>query len=120
MERPSRKTQQEIDREFLDLFQQVSFRFFDACLRADDEGKAVRVDLARVGKLRADCLGEIAGGRLPLLDAADIENIVQKVLALVDRPLASLPASVADQIRLLTRLDRCPPMAHGNRAEWSS
>ncbi|NLI78964.1 MAG: hypothetical protein GX442_21295 [Candidatus Riflebacteria bacterium] len=120
MESPRRKTQQEIDREYLDLFQQVSFRFFDACLRVDDEGKAIRVDLARVGKLRAAFLGEIAQGCLPLLDAADIETIVKKVLALVDRPLASLPAPVADQIRLLTRLDRSLPMAPGNKPGWGS
>ncbi|NLI78945.1 MAG: hypothetical protein GX442_21200 [Candidatus Riflebacteria bacterium] len=45
---------------------------------------------------------------------------MQKVSALVNRPLGSSPVTVADQIRLLNRLDRSLPLAPGNNPEWGS
>lgn len=89
---------------FSDEYREVSYQFLDICLSLDEEAKVVHVNLEKVVEGRRFFRDLIARGEISDLTVTDIDDIAQRILALVDFPVADLPPGIEDKIRAVTRL----------------
>ncbi|NLI78948.1 MAG: hypothetical protein GX442_21215 [Candidatus Riflebacteria bacterium] len=101
------------------VYEEIAWQFFDNCLRADEVARAVRVDLAKVVEGRNFFLDLIKKGELTEVGEAEVLEIVQKVLSLVDLPFDELPDGVLEKVREVT-WQADPRCARGNSAKMVS
>ncbi|NLI78925.1 MAG: hypothetical protein GX442_21090 [Candidatus Riflebacteria bacterium] len=89
-----------------EVMRSLSERFLEQCLRVTQDGLRAVVNRRRVQEWWTFFQNLIKEGKAGLLDPQGLMEIVADLVALDGRPLADLPAELADLARLQARIDR--------------
>ncbi len=89
-----------------EVMRSLKERFLEQCLRVAQNGLRAVVNRRRVQEWWTFFQNLIKEGKAGLLDPQGLMEIVADLIALDGRPLADLPAELAELARLQTRIDR--------------